>query len=110
MTDPYENLAIAIVKQAAVDYKAALKNLKRKPTNITYQSEVKKLEIFFNSDWCYELSGVDSSFIVEKIRKEVFDEAEGISESSVCAGQKNKCEVRSAYEAKRYRGKNNINP
>jgi len=107
--DPYKDLALAIVKQAADDYREALKNLKRKPTNKTYQSEVDELESFFNSDWCYDLAGMDCSFIARKIKSEVRDESKRISKPSVCDGQKDKCEIRSAYEAKRYRGKDNLN-
>lgn len=33
MTDPYENLANAIVLQAVKDYRDALKRLKKKPGN-----------------------------------------------------------------------------
>lgn len=35
MTDPYENLANAIVLQAVKDYRDALKRLKKKPGNQT---------------------------------------------------------------------------
>ena len=40
MTDPYENLANAIVLQAVKDYRDALKRLKKKPGNQAAMSDV----------------------------------------------------------------------
>ena len=39
MTDPYENLANAIVLQAVKDYRDALKRLKKKPGNQAAMSD-----------------------------------------------------------------------
>ena len=39
MTDPYENLANAIVLQAVKDYRDALKRLKKKPRNQAAMSD-----------------------------------------------------------------------
>ena len=38
MTDPYENLANAIVLQAVKDYRDSLKRLKKKPGNVNGSS------------------------------------------------------------------------
>ena len=51
MTDPYENLANAIVLQAVKDYRDALKRLKKKPRNQTAMSDAMECERFFRSGW-----------------------------------------------------------
>ena len=51
MTDPYENLANAIVLQAVKDYRDALKRLKKKPGNQTAMSDAMECERFFRSGW-----------------------------------------------------------
>ena len=51
MTDPYENLANAIVLQAVKDYRDALKRLKKKPGNQAAMSDAMKCERFFRSGW-----------------------------------------------------------
>ena len=44
MTDPYENLANAIVLQAVKDYRDALKRLKKKPGNQAAMSDAMECE------------------------------------------------------------------
>ena len=45
----YENLANAIVLQAAKDYRAARRKLKKKPGNTLAQAEIDSIERFFRS-------------------------------------------------------------
>ena len=49
--DGYEKLANAIIIQAAKDYRAALRRLRRKPGNKDAQNEKESIERFFRSDW-----------------------------------------------------------
>ena len=51
MTDPYENLANAIVLQAVKDYRDSLKRLKKKPGNQAAMSDAMECERFFRSGW-----------------------------------------------------------
>ena len=57
--DPYENLANAIILQAVKDY--------RLPDN---ESELKKIERFFHSDWFSVLTSLDPDLLIQKLRKE----------------------------------------
>ena len=65
--DPYENLANAIVAQAARDYLAALKKLKKNPGNRTAMDDAMRLEKFFHSGWY----GVDPDYLIRKLREKV---------------------------------------
>ena len=70
MTDPYENLANAIVLQAVKDYRDALKRLKKKPSNQAAMSDAMECERFFRSGWFEELTGMDGSAILRKLKQE----------------------------------------
>ena len=63
LTEEFENLANAIVKQAITDYKQALK---RKDKFC-----IVRIEQFFRSNWCFELTGVSGDFIIRKVKDEV---------------------------------------
>ena len=69
--DPYENLANAIVSEAAKDYIAALKKLKRKHNNKIAMQEAMDLERFFHSGWYSMLTSVDSDYLIRRLREEV---------------------------------------
>lgn len=71
MTDPYENLAIAIVKQAVKDYQDALQKLARNKNNTTAKRMKEEVERFFNSDWYSVLTDLDGAFLMRKIQEEV---------------------------------------
>ena len=83
MKTPYENLANAIIIQAAKDYKSVVRQLKKTPVPepVTLKSEkkeyeqllTKKSEIlrFFNSAWYMTLTNVDPQIIIRNIEKEV---------------------------------------
>ena len=70
MTDPYENLANAIVLQTVKDYRDALKRLKKKPGNQAAMSEAMECERFFHSGWYKTLTSVDGEYLIQKLREE----------------------------------------
>ena len=70
MTDPYENLANAIVLQAVKDYRDALKRLKKKPGNQAAMSDAMECERFFRSGWYKTLTSVDGEYLIQKLREE----------------------------------------
>ena len=70
MTDPYENLANAIVLQAVKDYRDALKRLKKKPGNQAAMSDAMVCERFFRSGWYKALTSVDGEYLIQKLREE----------------------------------------
>ena len=71
-TDPYEALAIAIIVQAADDYRETLCRLSLKPDDIDAKHIKKEVEIFFRSDWFKFLSGSDGgNSIIRQLKSEV---------------------------------------
>ena len=64
----YEDLANAIIIQAAKDYRCALQNLMKHPEDRGIDKD--KLEEFFNSEWYAALTDVDGSYLMRKIREE----------------------------------------
>lgn len=71
MKDAYENLANAIVAQAAKDYKRALLRLKAVPDNQNAQEDVAELEAFFRSGWYGLLTSLNGDLLMKQIRAEV---------------------------------------
>ena len=69
--DPYENLANAIVAQAARDYLTALRKLKKNPRNKMAMSDAMDLERFVHSGWYGVLTGVDPDYLIQKLREKV---------------------------------------
>lgn len=61
----YENLANAIIVQACIDYRTALK---AKDTRCIYE-----VERFFKSTWYEMLSTLDGRVILEKLKKEHYN-------------------------------------
>ena len=72
--DGYERLANAIIIQAAKDYRAARKKLRRtrlsKEARYKAEAEVQSVERFFRSDWFSCLSELDGEFILRKLQEE----------------------------------------
>jgi len=71
MTDPYEQLANAIILQAVKDYRDALKKMKKRPRYDPAKDMIDEVERFFHTDWYRELTSVDGNFLIEKLRSEV---------------------------------------
>ena len=70
MTDAYENLANAIVLQAVKDWRKAVKTLKKRPRYEAAKQMRDDCERFFRSDWFEELTSVDGSVILRKLKQE----------------------------------------
>ena len=70
MTDPYENLANAIVLQAVKDWRSAVRTLKKRPRYDPAKQMKEECERFFRSDWFEQLTGVDGSVILRKLKQE----------------------------------------
>ena len=71
MTNPYENLANAIVLSAVEDYRKVLQRWSRYPEKDAYQQEKTELEQFFRSDWFGILTGIDPELLIRKLCEEV---------------------------------------
>ena len=71
MNTSYENLANAIIVQAANDYRKALRDLETNPKYEPAQHTVKEVERFFRSDWCAELSSVSGETLIRMLKAEV---------------------------------------
>ena len=74
MRDPYEELADAIVMQAAKDYRYCVKTLRRSPTAWSARHLKKDVERFFLSVWFRDLTEASGAYILEKLRKEEGDD------------------------------------
>ena len=70
MTEPYENLANAIVLQAVKDWRSAVRTLKKRPRYDPAKQMREECERFFLSDWFEELTSVDGSVILRKLKQE----------------------------------------
>lgn len=78
---PYEDLANGIVKQAADDYKKALKDLKKaikegwdfKAKNTPVQ-KIHELNRWFRSEWYEMLTKVDSEYLIQHLNMEYGNE------------------------------------
>lgn len=68
--NPYENLANGIIVQAASDYKAALKKIKKNPQNQDAVDEALSIESFFHSGWYETLTAVDGDFLIRRLQEE----------------------------------------
>ena len=71
--DPYERLANAIVLQAATDYRAALKAVKRNPNNRAALDNALQIEKFFRSGWYQVLTSVDGEYLIRRLQEEIRD-------------------------------------
>ena len=65
----WEDLANAIVMQAAEDYRAACSALRRRPDLKVQADRKRSLERFFRSRWFHTLSAMDVEPLLEEIRK-----------------------------------------
>jgi len=64
-----ENLVIAIVRQALIDYRDALKALKKNPNNIDKRRIKNECEIFFNSEYFTLLTNVDGIYLLKNMER-----------------------------------------
>ena len=70
MTEPYENLANAIVFLAVKDWRGAMGKLKKRPRHKPALKKKEECELFFRSEWFEELTGVEGSIILRKLKEE----------------------------------------
>ena len=71
MTEPYQDLANAIILMAVKDYRDVLKKLKKRPRYGPAQDMKNEVERFFRSDWYRELTSVDGKVLIKKLQAEV---------------------------------------
>ena len=84
MKDRYEELANAIIKQAAEDYRDALRHLKRNPGYPEARRSKSDLERFFRSAWFAKLTDINGEWLIEALCKEAAShESKRISESGI---------------------------
>lgn len=74
MTEPYQNLANAIILMAVKDYRDALKKLKKRPRYGPAKEIKNEVERFFHSDWYRELTSVDGNVVIKKLQAEVSEQ------------------------------------
>ena len=67
----YENLANAIVAQAAEDYRRLLKRAKKNPANREVLDEALQIERFFRSGWYQSLTSVDGECLIRRLQAEI---------------------------------------
>ena len=69
-SEPYENLANAIIIQACKDYRKAYKRyLRRFRSTDKPDDELVDLERFFRSSWCRMLTDIDGEVIIAKVQQ-----------------------------------------
>ncbi|MGI6010447.1 MAG: hypothetical protein ACOX8H_02970 [Ruminococcus sp.] len=69
--DPYENLANAVIAQAAENYRRLLKRVKKNPANREALDEALQVERFFRSGWYQRLTNVDGEFLIRKLQENI---------------------------------------
>lgn len=70
MTEPYENLANAIVMQAVKDYRQARHKLRKRTKNAEVKAMIEDCERFFLSEWFETLTNVNGESILKKLQQE----------------------------------------
>ena len=72
----YQDLANAVVTQAAKDYKYYHKRIEKNPADDYAKHEVRELEAFFSSKWIKRLINIDGAEILARIKGELEHERE----------------------------------
>lgn len=70
-TDPYEDLANAIIFKATRDYQNALVDLYVNEYNEDARDEKKSCERFFKSDYFKSLTGIDGKYLMAEAKKQI---------------------------------------
>lgn len=65
----WQALANAIVEQAAKDYLAVLRLLKKYPDSVACQERARYFERFFHSGWYEILTEVNPDYLIQRLRK-----------------------------------------
>lgn len=70
MNGDYEELANAVIVQAAKDWRKAVRTLKKHPQYRTANQMRAECECFFKSEWFMVLTNVEGSYLLGKLKKE----------------------------------------
>ena len=68
--DPYEELANAIVEQAAKDYREMRRKLRKNPNDMTARGQMGEVVKFFHSRWFGILTDANPDYILEQLKEE----------------------------------------
>ena len=68
--DPYEELANAIVEQAAKDYREMYRKLRKNPNDMTARGQMGEVVRFFHSRWFGILTDANPDYILEQLKEE----------------------------------------
>ena len=68
--DPYEELANAIVEQAAKDYREMRRKLRKNPDDMTARGQMGEVVRFFHSRWFGILTDANPDYILEQLKEE----------------------------------------
>ena len=68
--DPYEELANAIVEQAAKDYREMRRKIRKNPTDMTARGQMGEVVKFFHSRWFGILTDANPDYILEQLKEE----------------------------------------
>lgn len=71
MTDPYENLANAIILLAVKDYRKAIKKHSKRLKYEPAMQTISEVERFFRSVWFEQLTSLDGEMLIRKLKAEV---------------------------------------
>lgn len=69
-TEAYQSLASAIVMQAVLDWREAMRTLRRRPVYPEATRLMNDCERFLCSEWCEGLSGLNGSLLLKKLRED----------------------------------------
>ncbi|MCR4892996.1 MAG: hypothetical protein K5989_12545 [Lachnospiraceae bacterium] len=69
--NPYQELANAIIKQAADDYRKELMKLKKNPSDNDSRAKAAKIEDFFRSKWYSVLTSLDGESLIGMLKDQV---------------------------------------
>ena len=67
---PVQQLANAIIVQAAEDYRESLRKLKINPKHRASLRMKHDCESFFRSDWFLMMTNVDATYLIRKLKEE----------------------------------------
>ena len=70
----FENLANAIIVQAAIDYRREYDVLLKRPSDKDAKKRLAQLVDFFYSDYCLLLTKINPDYLIEQIEKTPFAE------------------------------------
>ena len=69
--DGYQRLANAVIIEAAKDFRAAYRRMKRFPNDTRAQAEVREITKFFCSEWFEVLSDADGPTLLRRMMEEI---------------------------------------